>query len=168
MFVAQTAKGAQKFATEVIISAFALNGLDDNRRDVRSFARKDFRNLLFSQFLFCGRGLIALGGGHRKIQHWRADSRPRKFCEVSDFARIGVGEAQGVAAPAMERLLEVNDFCTSLPRPASKFLRTFQSMAALTAFSTAAAPPSIKKKRSIPLRAMTRAKVFTNSANWTV
>ena len=32
------------------------------------------------------------------------------------------------------------------PRPAAKFLRTFQSMAALRAFSTASAPPSMKEK----------------------
>jgi len=45
----------------------------------------------------------------------------------------------------MERLFEMEDFRARSPRPAAIFFRTFQSIAALSAFSTAAAPPRLKR-----------------------
>ncbi len=54
------------------------------------------------------------------------------------------------------------------PRPAARFLRTFQSKAALRAFSTASAPPSMKNMWRSSGAGTVRARAVTNSAIWVV
>ena len=53
----------------------------------------------------------------------------------------------------------------SRDRPAASLRRLFQSKAALSAFSTASAPPSTKNKWGRAGSPSTRAKVSTNSAS---
>ena len=50
------------------------------------------------------------------------------------------------------------------PLPAARFLRTFQSKAVLSAFSTASAPPVMKNRCGMSAGLAMRAKVSTNSA----
>ena len=62
MLVANPPQGPQELTPEMVVSALALNGFDDNGRDIRCFLRQHVADL-FKRLLFLldGRGLALAG-----------------------------------------------------------------------------------------------------------
>ena len=114
-----------------VVLALAERGLD-LRRATRASA-------------CCTRSISAASTGKRSFGF--AHARPVELREVLVLPRVGgVGQRQRVARAAVERLAEVEDLVALLlAEPLRKLRRTFQSKAALSAFSTPSVPPATKK-----------------------
>src|SRR6202522_769265 len=81
--VAQTAEQLKKFGSEMVVAAFALNWFKDNGGDVHGLLREYVTKLFFRPLFLFNDIRQALGLRQGKIQHGGADSRPRKFREIS-------------------------------------------------------------------------------------
>src|SRR2546426_12770975 len=94
----------------MVVTAFALNWLNDDRGNIGAFPCQHSANLLLRMFFVFDDGLGAPGWWQRKIQDRRCDAGPGKFGEMINLARVGIGQAHGVTAAAMERAFEMDDF----------------------------------------------------------
>src|SRR6267142_2294118 len=114
ILVADCAQRLQKLAAKMIISSFALDRLNNNRRDIDAFRRDYVTNLFLGQFLLFDYRSVAFVWRQVKIKARTRNSRPRKLGEISNLARIRIGEAHGVTRATVERLLEMNDLSSAL------------------------------------------------------
>ena len=129
----------------MIVAAFALDRLNDNGADVDPPLVDEVPDLALG-FLFARNYVsFALRFRQRKIDVRTRNAGPIEFCEQIRLARVGIREAHRVAASPVKRTAEMQNLRAALPFPAAMFFRTFQSIAAFRQFSTAGAPPSMKK-----------------------
>ena len=68
-----------------------------------------------------------------------------KLGEEIGLARIGIRQAHGVAGAAVKGVAEMQNLGAAFAVTGRHVLRTFQSIAALSVFSIASAPPSMKR-----------------------
>src|SRR5581483_12381124 len=90
VLVADSAQRPQPFAPEMVVSAFSLDRLNNNGRNVTPARGKDLPDLGCGLlFLFGHRG-HPLGFGKGKVNEWTWNARPGKFREEVGLARFGV------------------------------------------------------------------------------
>ena len=107
MLVRQLAQRAQELGTEMVVAALGLDRLEQNAGDLVLALREGAANLGDRVGLGLGHAL-PLGVVHREAELGRGDARPVEPREVLVLPRVGgVGEREGVAAAAVERLAEV-------------------------------------------------------------
>ena len=101
----------------------------------------------------------------REPDRGHVDPRPVELGEPGGLARLGVGQRQRVAGPAVERAgAGAAPWCPARASGrAASLRRLFQSNAVFSAFSTASAPPSTKNRCGRAGSPSTRANVSTNS-----
>src|SRR5204863_7575228 len=81
VFIANLSQFVQPFAAEMIVTAFALDRLDDNRADVDATLLNKVADFALS-FLFARNHIgFSLRFWHRKINVWRRDARPVELGE---------------------------------------------------------------------------------------
>ncbi len=107
--VGEVAQGLQELGAEVVVAALALDGLDDQARDLGGVLGDhglDLRQGDLFQLLDPGQVLGVQGEGDLGI----GDAGPVELGEVLVLSRVGgVGEAERVARAPVEGLLEVDD-----------------------------------------------------------
>ena len=131
----------------MVVSSLALNRLDDDAGDFMSFAVRKCSFAKSSACRSCSSIASKFSGVERNVCLWAGNPRPVEFWKEGDLERVGVRQRHRIARPAMECLLEVHHLSADsrTESPFFWFLRTFQSNAVLSAFSTASAPPETKK-----------------------
>src|SRR5437660_1158305 len=91
----------------MIVAAFTLNWLDDDGGNVDGAGLQNLGDLRFKP-AFAGQGVVgSLRFRQREVERRGRHARPVEFGEVIGLARIGVGQAQRVAAAPMKSLLEM-------------------------------------------------------------
>ena len=96
----------------MIIAALALDRLDDDGADVdlAPLSGVDVSaDLFFCFFLARDHIFLALGFRQSEIDVGTGNARPIEFREQIRLARIGIGEAHGVAAAAVEGVTEMQN-----------------------------------------------------------
>ena len=110
VLVANPPQRAQELAAEMVVAALALDRLDDDGGDVGGFLREDVADLFQGELFFLDDRRLALGGRQGEVQARGDNARPGELGEVGDLARVGVRQAQRIAAAPVEGALEVDDF----------------------------------------------------------
>src|SRR5262249_61017675 len=97
----------------MVVSPLALDWLDDDRANVYVPLLDELVNLALG-FLFTLNHIgFAFRLRKRKIDARTRHAGPIKFREQIRFARIGIGQAHGVAGPPMERVPEMQNLCAA-------------------------------------------------------
>src|SRR5205085_12026888 len=109
VLVADLAEPLEEFTSEMIVAALALDRLDDDRRNINTAFLNETADLLLRSL--CSRDHVgcALRFRQRKIDRRIRDARPFEFGEQIRLARIGIRQAHGVAAAAVEGVLEMEN-----------------------------------------------------------
>ena len=93
MLIADPAQSLKPLLAKMIIPALALDGFDDDCRNVRTFLCDDAPDLGLGNPLLLRHGEAARRFRQRKINERCAYARPRKLGEVSGLFGVRVGQA---------------------------------------------------------------------------
>src|SRR5438105_15063861 len=115
VLVADAAKRLEPFAAKMIVAAFALDRLYDDRRDVDAALGDELHDLLLALFLARDHVLRPVWFGQREIDGRIGNARPVELREQIGLARIGVREAHRITAAAMKGLAEMQNLRAAFP-----------------------------------------------------
>ena len=109
---AEVLHGQQEFGAQMAVAPLALNGLGDETRDVVRVRLEGGLRLGERQLL----GSFDLGqvGLKREAHCWRGDPRPVELRVTVGLDRVCVGQREGVTAPAVEGVPQVQDLAAEL------------------------------------------------------
>src|SRR4029077_18869833 len=93
----------------MIVAAFALDRLDDNRANVDVALLDELADLALGFLFALDHVGLALRFRQRKIDRRTRDTGPIKFREQIRLPRIGIGQAHRVTAPPMESASEMQN-----------------------------------------------------------
>src|SRR6266480_5806986 len=109
VLIANLSQFVQPFAAEMIVTAFALNGLDDDGANVYATLVNKLADLALGLLFARNHIGFSLRFWQRKIDVRTRDSRPVELSEQVRLARIGIRQAHGVTAASMKSPAEMQD-----------------------------------------------------------
>src|SRR2546423_10671188 len=81
VLIADRAQLREELAPEMIVAAFTLDRLDDNRRDINPALLDEFPNLFLGLLFARDQVRFALRFRQRKVDRWIGNPRPFEFGE---------------------------------------------------------------------------------------
>ena len=107
-FVGDAPQLVQELASEVVVAAFGLDGLDQDGGDVVGVLVEGLLDLAQRSLLGLDH-LGEVGALEREADGWGRYARPGELREQIGLHRIGVGDRERVAAATVEGVFEVQD-----------------------------------------------------------
>src|SRR5262245_966795 len=115
----------QPLTPKMVVAAFALDWLDDDRANVDVALLDEVSDLALSLLFALDHVRFALRFRKRKINVRTRDARPIKFGKQIRLARIGVSQAHRVTAPPMESASEMQHLRAAFAVPRGHVLPYF-------------------------------------------
>src|ERR1043166_7054136 len=106
----------------MVIASLALDRLDDDGTNIDVALLDKVEDLALGLLFTLDHVRLALRFRQREIDGRTGDARPIKFRKQIRFARIGIGQAHRVTAPAMKCVTEMKNLRAARARAASHVL----------------------------------------------